>query len=337
MTTSSPKPNSLTVDALSIPYPARHLLERWRQGQVSCVHVTVTIWDTARETISLIGRWRRFMEDNRDIVELATSGEDIQRIAASDRTAIVLGFQNTAPIEHDLELVRVFRDLGIRIIQLTYNLQNFVGAGCWEAVDSGISSRFGKKVIEEMNALGVLIDLSHSGDRTTREAIDLSSRPVAITHANPREFVGSAGFGAHRLKPSDAIKALAERGGVIGVSPNPHMLKNGPQSTVDEFCEMVAWTVDLVGVDHVGLGSDYCPGHPPGTREKWRFGRWSRESIETPIPEPGEGWQEWLKTIADVQVIRRALVKHGFSEGEVDQIMGLNFFRLFAESFVPDR
>src|SRR5262249_2761599 len=153
----------------------------------------------------------------------------------------------------------------------TYNLQNYIGCGYWEEKDTGVSSRFGRKAIEEMNRLGILIDLSHCGERTTLDAIELSARPVSITHANPREYVGKPTFGAGRLKPPDEIKALAGRGGVLGLSPNRNMIKRGADTSLDEFCDMVAWTIDQIGIDAIGLGTDYCPGHPPTIRTWWRY------------------------------------------------------------------
>ena len=328
--------SSISVDALGFPFPTREMLERWHAGNVSCLNACVTIWGDTRETLSLVGSWHRVMEENRDIVEPATSVADVLRIAEKGKLAIILGFQNTSPIEHDLDMFRVFRQLGVCIMQLTYNLQNFIGAGCWEERDTGISSQFGKKAIAEMNRLGILIDLSHCGDRTTREAIDISSRPVSITHGNPRAFVGDSNFGAHRLRETEAIKALASRGGVIGLSPNPHMLKNRAETTVPEFCEMVAWTCDLVGVEHVGIGSDYCPGHPPGTRAKWRYGRWSHDKIQENIAEVGEGWQSWMQSTADFQVLRKGLTEFGFGEADVNRIMGENFIRLFGDTLKPE-
>lgn len=324
---------TIVVDALGFPYPERSLLERWHRGGVTCLNACVTIWGTTTETLSLVGRWRRLVEENSDIVEIATSAENIEKIASSGRLAIVLGFQNTSPIGHDIELFRVFRQLGVCIMQLTYNLQNHIGAGCWEERDTGISSHFGRSAISEMNELGILIDLSHCGDRTTLEAIDLSARPVAITHGNPREFVGTSGFGTHRLRATEAIRALAARGGVIGLSPNPHMLVRRAETTLRQFCEMVGWTVELAGADHVGIGSDYCPGHPPGTRARWRFGNWSRAGIEESIAEPGEGWQPWMRTTEDFGVLREGMLDFGFSEEEVGKIMGLNFLRLFKQAF----
>lgn len=325
----------ITIDALSIPLAERQFLERWRRGNVSCMHVTVAVWEDSRETISTLGRWRRVIAENSDIVAQASSGDEIRAIAASGRTAIVFGFQNTSPCEHDIDLFGTFRQLGVCIMQLTYNLQNFIGSGYWEERDSGISSRFGRKAIEEMNRQGILIDLSHCGERTTLEAIELSARPVSITHANPREYVGAPNFGAGRLKTTEAIKLLASRGGVLGVSPNPHMTKERNKGTRADFCDMVAWTVERIGIDHVGIGTDYVPGHPNKIRDFWRYGKWSREVVTTPIAPPGEGWPDWFKSTADFQEIRAGLLDRGFTAAEAAKVMGGNFLRLFSEAFEP--
>jgi len=327
---------TITIDGLGFPFPSRAMIERWHKGRVSCLNTCVTIWGNTQDTLNLIGRWHRIAAENADIMALASSAAEITAIAASGRIALVLGFQNTSPIGHDIELFRVFRALGVCIMQLTYNLQNYIGAGCWEEHDTGIASQFGRKAIAEMNSLGILIDLSHCGDRTTLEAIDLSARPVAITHGNPRDFVGSSGFGTHRLRSTEAMKACAARGGVIGLSPNPHMMKNREQTTLAEFCDMVHWTIDKVGIDHVGIGSDYCPGHPPGTRRYWRYGTWSRDEITQVIAEPGEAWQDWMKSAADFQVLREGLEASGLSADQTDQIMGGNFLRLFDATFAAD-
>jgi len=327
--------DAISIDALCIPAPERKFLERWRQGNVSCINLTVAVWEDSRETIGTIGRWRRFIEANSDIVVQATSGEEIRAAEASGRTAIVFGFQNTSPCEHDIELFGTFRRLGVCVMQLTYNLQNFIGSGYWEERDSGISSRFGRKAIEEMNRQGIVIDLSHCGDRTTIEAIELSARPVAITHSNPREYVGTPTFGAGRLRTLEAMTRMAERGGVVGLSPNPHMTKERGQGTVRDFCAMVAWLVERIGIDHVGIGTDYCPGQPAGIRDFWRYGKWSREVVTTPIAAPGEGWPDWFASTADFQTIRTGLLDYGFTEADAAKIMGGNFFRLFSEGFEP--
>jgi microsomal dipeptidase-like Zn-dependent dipeptidase len=158
---------------------------------------------------------------------------------------------------------------------------------------------------------------------------------VAITHANPREYVGSPTFGPGRLKTTEAIKALARRGGVLGLSPNRNMIKRGAETTLEEFCDMVAWTAERIGVDAIGIGTDYCPGHPPTIRTWWRYARWSRESAPAAQMKIAshEGWQDWFRSPAHFPNLAEGLSRHGFSDAEVAKIMGENFLRLFRESF----
>ncbi len=302
-----------------------------------CVNTTVAVWENASETLAVLGKWRHVLAQNSDLVAPATSVEEIEAIRKSGRTAIVFGFQNTAPIEHNIDLFGTFRDLGVCIMQLTYNLQNYIGCGYWEENDTGISSRFGRKAIEEMNKVGILIDLSHCGERTTLGAIERSERPVAITHANPREFVGSGVYGAGRQKTTEAIKALAARRGVIGLSPNRNMTKKGAATTLEEFGDMVAWVVDRIGVDAVGIGSDYCPGHSGSVRSWWRYARWSRElaPAEQMTMAPHEGWSDWVRTPAGLSNIAAELARRDFDQDAIAKIMGGNWMRLFAETFVP--
>ncbi|MDI6028499.1 membrane dipeptidase [Corticibacterium sp. UT-5YL-CI-8] len=326
---------TLIIDALQYPLPGRRWFEEWRVGGVSCVHVTVAIWENASETLQRLALWRQAFADHGDLVAVALTGNDIEAIASSGRTAVVLGFQNTAPIEHDIELIGTFRDLGVRIMQLTYNLQNYIGAGYWEANDGGLSSRFGRQAVDEMNRVGVLVDLSHCGERTTLDAIEYSSRPVSITHSNAREHVLNPGFGPGRLKTTEALKALSARGGVLGVCPNRSLVANGTKATLEDFTELVARSVDLMGVDAIGLGTDYCAGHPAAVRTWWRYARWSREKAEIPSFAPHEGWQDWFRSPADFPNIVQGLRHRGFSEIETQKILGGNWLRLFNEAFEP--
>ncbi len=323
------------VDGLSMPTPERKWFEEYRSGGLGCVNTTIAVWDNAAETFNLLGKWKQVLAANADLVAQASSVEEIEAIRQSGRTALVLGFQNTAPVEHNLDLFSVFRQNGICIMQLTYNLQNYIGCGYWEENDSGISSRFGRKAIEEMNKVGILIDLSHCGERTTLEAIDRSAVPVAITHANPREYIGAGVYGSGRQKTTEAIKALAARRGVIGLSPNRNMTKRGAATTLEEFGDMVAWVVDRIGVDAVAIGSDYCPGHTGAVRTWWRYARWSRESAPANqmTMAPHEGWSEWFKNPSGMPNIIVELDRRGFSADEIAQMMGGNWMRLFAETF----
>jgi microsomal dipeptidase-like Zn-dependent dipeptidase len=325
------------VDGLSMPAPERKWFEEWRAGGIGCVNTTVSVWENATETLGLLGKWRTVLAANSDLVAQATSVEEIEAIRRSGRTAIVFGFQNTAPVEHNIDLFGAFRDLGVCIMQLTYNLQNYIGCGYWEENDTGISSRFGRKAIEEMNRVGILIDLSHCGERTTLDAIERSAVPVAITHANPREYVGTGVYGSGRQKTTEALHALARRRGVIGLSPNRNMTKYGSATTLEQFGDMVAWVAERIGVDSIAIGSDYCPGHPNSVRTWWRYARWSRENApaEQMKIAPHEGWSEWVKSPAGIPNLIPELARRGFSPDEIAQMMGGNWMRLFSETLVP--
>lgn len=323
------------IDGLSMPVAERKWLEEYHAAKLSAVNTTLAVWENSAEALAVIAKWRLLLGQSKDIAEQAQSVADIERIAASGRTAIVFGFQNTSPVEHNLDLFGVFRDLGVCIMQLTYNLQNYIGCGYWEAKDTGISSRFGKFALEEMAKVGILVDLSHCGERTTLDAIEMSPKPVAITHANPREYVGTGVYGAGRLKTTEALKALAARKGVIGLTPNRNMTKRGAATTLEEFGDMVCWVVERIGVDAVAFGTDYCPGHPKTVRTWWRYARWSRESAPSEQMQiaPHEGWSEWMKTPAGFHNIIRELERRGFKSAEVEAMMHGNWLRIFRETF----
>ncbi|QDY99159.1 dipeptidase [Nitratireductor mangrovi] len=334
MPTTNNGTSRLIVDGLSMPAPERRWLEAYRNAGLACVNTCVAVWENAGEALSVLGRWRRLVEENSDLAAIATSVAEVRDIADSGRTAILFGFQNTAPIEHNIDLFGAFRRQGVCIMQLTYNLQNYIGCGYWEEKDTGVSSRFGAKAIEEMNRNRILIDLSHCGERTTLDAIEMSTVPVAITHANPREYVGSPVYGSGRLKTTEALKALSARNGVIGLTPNRNMTKRGAETTLEEFGDMIAWAVDRFGIETVAIGSDYCPGHPRHIRTWWRYARWSRESApaEQMKVAPHEGWSEWMKTQEGMHNIVAELDRRGFRADEVDAVMGGNWMRLFEQT-----
>jgi membrane dipeptidase len=327
---------AITVDALSIPVPEARWVREWREVGLDCVHVTVAIWEDARETLDTIARWDRVLDANRDLAAHATSLAEIRQIADSGRTAVLYGFQNTAPIEHDIELIGMFKRAGVSIMQLTYNLQNYIGCGYWEENDSGLSSRFGRLAVAEMNRVGVLIDLTHCGDRTTLDAIEASECPVAITHSNPREFVSDPPFSPGRLSTLEAMQACVARGGVVGLSPLDSISTPGANETVTQFAEMIARTAEKIGVESIGLGSDFCPGHPADIPTWWRYGRWSRERA-TPYPSSDEydAFPDWFRPPDRLTTLRAALLAKGFDEREADGILGENWARLFETAFAP--
>ena len=321
------------VDGLECSQFDREIFLELSRGKMGCVTVTLGFWEDALESIDALTRFRDLARDNQDLVEICTDEPGIRRVASSGRCALLLGYQNTACLSGRIRMVEVFADLGVRVMQLTYNNQNDVGGSCYEAHDQGLA-RFGREVVEEMNRHGILVDLSHVGERTSLDAIERSAMPVAITHANPSSLVPHA-----RNKSDELLRALAARGGVVGLATYPNI--TGPYvESADRWSEMVARAVDLCGVDHVGIGTDLGRKNTQVHLDWMRMGRWSRVvnfgagSASRPgkVPEP-----EWLESTETFPAIPEALARRGFSPADVAKIAGENWMRVYGEVFAGRR
>ncbi|MBT6508826.1 MAG: membrane dipeptidase [Rhodospirillaceae bacterium] len=321
----------IVIDALEASNWDRELLEELRAGGVTAVHITLVFWEDARATLDNIGHWHRLFENHGDIIMPVRSAADIEEAKRVGKTGIIFGFQNCSPIEDDLALVQVFHELGVRIMQLTYNNQSLIGAGCYEKVDAGIS-RFGRQVIAEMNRVGMLIDMSHSAELTSLQAIEISERPITITHANPLSFHKGI-----RNKSDDLLKALAESGGMLGFSTYPFHI-GGTDTTLDAFCGMIVDTVEKLGIDRVGIGTDMCRKLTSGYLDWMRSGRWSKEIDSGEAKSAGGGWPDWpdwFQTTADFPNITQGLLDKGFSQADTARIMGGNWLEFFRDGFAP--
>ena len=172
------------IDNLQYANWSETIFRQMRAGSVDAVHVTITYHESFREMVLELEGWNRRFERFSDLIMRGTTAADIDAARASGRTAIFFGFQNPSPIEDDIGLIEIVHQLGVRFMQLSYNNQSLLATGCYEDDDTGLT-RFGRQAVAEMNRVGLVVDMSHSGDRSTLEAIDASSRPIAITHANP--------------------------------------------------------------------------------------------------------------------------------------------------------
>jgi len=266
---------------------------------------------------------------------LAKSVKDVKEAKETGKHAVLLFFQDTRPVEDNLRNLSIFRELGVKTIQLTYNNQNLVGTGCCERSYTGLSN-FGIKVVEEMNRLGIVVDVSHSADETTMDAINFSKDPILFSHSSVRALCNAYG----RNKTDDQIKALAEKGGVIGICWQPFMLKRNKAThevqscTVEDLLNHIDYVVNLVGVDHVGFGSDLAdhvqdekitPSH--SSLRIWRplrpdvFGAGSTEVYDS--------FPEGLARSSEAPNITRGLVSRGYSDQEIFKILGENFLRIY--------
>ncbi len=320
------------IDGLQYANWSEKVFRQMRAGGVDAVHVTITYHETFRETVLNISRWNRYFEDFQHLIMQGRTADDIRLARETGRTAIFFGAQNPSCIEDDIGLVEVLHTLGLRFMQLTYNNQSLLAGGCYEARDTGLT-RMGRAVVAEMNRVGLVIDMSHSGERSTLEAIEASSRPIAITHANP-----SSWHPALRNKSEAVLRALAETGGMLGLSLYPHHLARGSDCTLRDFCEMVARTAEMMGPERLAIGSDLCQDQPDSIVAWMRNGRWTKETDfgEGSADNPGFPAQPvWFRDNRDFSNIARGLAEVGMSQAEIAGILGANWLRVFAANFGP--
>ena len=320
------------IDNLQYANWSEKIFKQMREGGVDAVHVTIAYHEIFREMVANVEQWNRWFESFPDLICHARGGDDVRRAKRNGRTAIIFGFQLPSPIEDDIGLVEICHMLGVRFMQLTYNNQSLLATGCYEAEDSGVT-RMGREVIKEMNRVGLVVDMSHSAERSTLDAIEVSSRPIAITHANP-----SFWHPARRNKSDDVLKALGESAGMLGFSLYPHHLKGGTNCTLDSFCEMIARTAELMGVSQIGIGSDLCQDQPDSVVEWMRVGRWTKDIDYGEGSAANAGFPpmpSWFQDNRHFDAIATGLHKQGFSQADVAGIMGENWLNFYDASFGP--
>jgi len=321
---------SVLIDGLQYANWSERIFRQLRVGRVDAVHVTITYHETFRETVANIERWNRWFELFPDLIFQGFTAADVKKAQESGRTAIFFGAQNPSCIEDDIGLVEVLHRLGLRFMQLTYNNQSLLATGCYEAEDTGLT-RMGRAVVTEMNRVGMVVDMSHSAERSTLDAIAHSTRPITITHANPASW-----HKALRNKSDRVLKALSESGGILGFSLYPHHLKGGSACNLQDYCAMIASAAEVIGVDRIAIGSDLCQDQPDSVVEWMRTGRWTKavDFGEGSASAPGfPPMPDWFRDNRDFGKIGSGLRDIGFAVNEVDAIMGGNWLRFFEDSF----
>ena len=259
------------IDALQYSNWSEKIFHQMNEGGITAVHVTICYHEDFQEMVQNIIAWNQRFEQYSPLIFQGRTADDVRKAHEEGRTAIFFGLQNCSPIEDNIGLVEVCHQLGVRFMQLSYNNQSLLAAGCYEVDDPGIT-RMGRQVIKEMNRVGLVVDMSHSANRSTLEAIEISERPIAITHANPSNW-----YVALRNKSDDVLKSLAQSGGMLGFSMYPHHLKEKSDCQLEDFCGMIARTADIMGVERIGFGSDLCQDQPDSVVEWMRNGTWTRE------------------------------------------------------------
>ena len=321
---------SYLIDGLQYSNWSESIFRQLRAGGVDAVHVTLVYHENFRETVARIERWNRWFERWPELIFQGFTAEDIATARATGRTAIFFGAQNPSCIEDDIGLVQVLHRIGLRFMQLSYNNQSLLATGCYEAEDTGLT-RMGREVVAEMNRVGMVIDMSHSSERSTLAAVEQSTRPIAVTHANPMTW-----HPARRNKSDTVIGALAQTGGMFGFSLYPHHLNGGSACQMADFCTMIARTAEQFGTQFLGIGTDLCQDHPDSVVEWMRTGRWTKsvDYGEGSKDAPGfPAMPDWFCDNRDFGNLRSGLHAVGFSDDDVAGIMGGNWARFFATSF----
>ena len=301
-------------------------LDAWDAAGVTCVSTTQGGLGTPpfsyESGLDAIAHTTRLLDALPDHLVKATRAADIRRAKRERKHALVLNFQNTTHFGLDWRALERFVDLGVRVIQLTYNTRNFVGDGCTERTDAGLS-RFGIQLVRRLNEMGVLIDLSHCGLQTAWDAVRASKKPVACTHT----FCLT--LSKHdRGKPDDLLRAVADAGGYVGILVVPFFISDRPDVPLEVAVDHLEHVIEVCGIDHVGIGTDWGTAFPGELADKLN----EEMNVIGFRPEHRVDWRAQLpdyRTWEDWPNITRRLVQRGFSDQDIGKILGLNFLAVF--------
>ena len=311
-------------DTTSLPYADAIFVDKLRQsGVAACIH-TVGVSQSAVQEMAEMARWRSFYEASG--LRAGLTPEDAAAAKAEGKVAMYMAWQDIAPLEGRLDLLDAFYRLGLRFVQPTYQYRNLAGDGCGERVQSGLS-RFGLALVDGCNRLGIGLDVSHVGDATSMDIAEHSQAPIFATHVGVRARCDTV-----RNKPDELIRAIAAKGGMIGIAGKSGFLRpDGLQagSTLDDYVDHVSYVCDLVGVDHVGIGTDvsddrrYTREFLKGFHDAYPEVAIIGDSLDASLMHPAG-----LKSPRDLANITEALLRRGFSEADTRKVIGGNVQRV---------
>ena len=326
--------NAVVIDSLCAPFvdmdapPTADVLAAVRQSGITAVNFTVSE-PTFEGTVSNIASVETLVEQHPEAFLIVRRHSEIARAKRGNKIGILPGFQYTAFLEENFDRIEMFRRLGVRIMQITYNNRSIFGDGCLEPGNAGLS-KAGIAAVKKMNDLGVAVDLSHSGYRTTSDAITESAKPVLITHA------GCAAVYPHpRNKPDEILKSLADRGGFFGVYLMPYVVASPTVPTRGHVLDHVVHAINICGADHVGIGSDGSIQKTVLTAEqKTAFDQDIARRKKLGVGAPGEDRYPYVPDLNGpdhMEIIATELAKRGQPTAVVEKVLGANFQRIIGE------
>jgi membrane dipeptidase len=305
----------------------------WGNRKKGWNNITAVNWTVSERdfegTIRTIATVQALVDKYPEAFTIIRRQPEIALAKQSGRMGILMGFQYTAFLEDDPSRIGMFRSLDVRIMQLTYNNRSIFGDGCLEPGNAGLSNA-GHAAVTSMNAIGVAVDLSHSGYRTTSDAIEASSKPVLITHS------GCAAVYAHpRNKPDAILRALADRGGYFGVYLMPYLVASPTIPTHQHVIDHLVHAIDVCGADHVGVGCDGSIQTVTLTPEqKAAFDADIAKRKQLRIGAPGEDRYPWVPDLSGpshMEVIAEELVRRGMPSSVIEKVLGANFQRALGD------
>jgi membrane dipeptidase len=320
--TSNLHRDAIVIDGLNISRWGLDTFRAMRQGGLTAVNCTCCVWEGFVETMEAVARWKQWFREYPDLLTQVLSTADIRRAKEEGRVGVILGWQNTSGFGDRLPYVQLFKELGVGVVQLTYNTANSVGSGCYESHDGGLTD-FGREVVSEMNRVGMLIDLSHVGVKTSEDAIQASEKPVAYSHCCPAALKDHP-----RNKTDEQLRQIADQGGFVGVTMFPPFLQRGAQSTIDDYLYAIEYTIDVVGEEQVGIGTDFTQGHGESffhyiTHDKGQY----RKLVDFGDIVMPKG----IQRIEDFPNLTATMERRGWKETRIRRVMGENWLRLLED------
>jgi membrane dipeptidase len=314
--------DSIVIDGLIVSRWSRSLFEEMHQSGLTAVNCTCGIWEGFETSMREIALWKGWFREHGDLLTQVYTAADIERAKKERRVGIILGWQNSVGFGEDLRFVPVFRELGLRIVQLTYHTANMAGSGCMESRDHGITD-FGRDLVAALNQERIAVDLSHVGLLTSKDAILASKQRVAYTHCAPRALKDHP-----RNKTDDELRFMADHGGMIGVTMFPPFMRRGNDSTLDDYLDAIEHTINICGEDVVGIGTDFTQD-VDDTRMQYfvhdkGYGRRLMELKEVVNAKE-------FGRIGQYPNLTAGMERRGWPEGRIRKVLGENWVRFFKE------
>lgn len=304
------------------PIDGKSYLERLRESGINVVNITLAAHsDDFDKTLGMMYQYFNLVSAAPDRTLQVETVEDIRTAHREGRIGIIFGSQTGTMVGRDISRWTILHKLGLRVCQITYNERNELGDGCMEPDNRGLTS-YGRQAVQEMDRLGIVVDLSHVGERTALDATEYSKKPVIYSHSNAKALTTS-----RRNLTDEQMKNMAATGGVMGISSFSMMTYKelGKRPSLEDYLDHFDYAIDLIGIDHVGVGSDIFESY---TKLSWT------SSTKRMYPMPYEyetKVAEGFTYVSELPNVIRGLISRGYSDADLEKILGGNWLRVFSQ------